>query len=271
MVNGQLPKDAWELVLNSLPTGAEWMPLAGVGIIAGVGLVVLLKGARLAPGLTSLVFALVAGTAAGKLAPMFSLPVWPVAIIAGAIGVALALSLFRVWFAILVGLCFAGTSLGFYASQTLVDPINKYLAQGLDPKTGKVSLPNTATAINPEAAVQEHLANLWTTLQKDHPSLNVNLSVIAAATCIGGFVFALLLPKAARSIVAASVGTAIFMPAAFGLLQAFWKPGADAIAPHLAIITAAVWGLSLLANMLDVREKRAKKSAETDSEETATA
>ncbi len=254
-----------DTVRQHLPAGAEWAPLAIGCAVALAGLIFLLRGARMAPALAASFFLALGCLVGPVVAAKTGLPSLPALIVCGTLGLVLGIVLFRLWFAVLIGLTVMIVSLGFYAAQTVLPTIEEFHARGLQARDGAllVTLPDATPA---EAAATFFPSELATFLHEKHPNLNLNALVIAIASGAAGLFFALLLPKTSRSIWAATVGTALFLPAAYFVLASTWEPGADWIGRRPAVIAAALWSLSLLVNLADVlgwRRKRAPAAAAT--------
>lgn len=243
-----------------LPPGAEWAPLVVAAAVALAGLLFMLRGARMAPALAAAFF-LSIGCALGPLvATRAGLPVLPTLIICGTLGLVLGVVLFRVWFALLVGLSVMVASLGFYTAQTLIPSIEEFHARGLQLGDGTplVTLPE---ATPEEAAAAFFPPELAAYLNQKHPNLSTHAILVALVSGAAGLLFALLMPKTARSLWAATVGTLLFLPAIYFVLASTWEPGADWIGRYPALVAAVLWSLSLLVNLADVLGWRRKRAA----------
>jgi hypothetical protein len=257
----QLANKLLETVTKHLPPDTEWMPLAIAGAATVVGLVFMVKGAKLAPVLAAIAFAGVGGFGGAFAAHTFNLPLWPVVIITGVLGLLLGVVLFRLWFALLVAGCLTVTALGVYGGQVLGPPLTEYQTRGLQVTEAgpEVTLPEpVTTGIQPW---QNELTQLWAFLGERVPTFRASVYSITATAALAGLVFALLLPKAARAFWAATTGVLLFMPAVFTLLATFWSDGATRLQQWGLLITAVLWGISLLYNLADMLGWRAKKPA----------
>jgi len=248
-----------ETVTKHLPPDAEWMPLAIAGTATVVGLLFMVKGAKLAPALAAIAFAGVGGFGGAFASHAFNFPLWPAVIVTGVVGLVLGIVLFRLWFALLVAGCLTVAALGAYGGQVLGPPLNEYQARGLQvTETGpEVTLPEPATAgLQPW---QNELGQLWAFLGDRVPSFHTSVYSIAGTAALAGLVFALLLPKAARAFWAATTGVLLFMPAVFMLLATFWPHGAGRLQQWGLLITAVLWSISLMYNLADMLGWRGKK------------
>jgi hypothetical protein len=261
MPTDNMPQMFLDAVKEHLPPGSEWMPLAASGVVALVGLVFMLKGARLAPVLAALVFAAVGGLAAPWIAPLLHAQLWPTVAGCSAAGLLLGIVLFRVWLALLVAACFTLIALAVYGGQVLRDPLNSYLSAGLDREKQLVTLPEAGSPLTPSANWQKEVAGLWSYLGEHVPNFQSSVWAILASTGLAGLIFGLLLPKLARAFWAASMGTGLLYLAAGTVVQLRWPERISWIEREGLIVAAGLWVLSLALNWVDVHGVRLKKPA----------
>jgi hypothetical protein len=258
MPTEKLPQLLLSTLKEHISPGAEWVPLAAAGAIALIGLVFMVKGARLAPLLAALALGAL-GSAAGSLAARgFDLPFWPALGGGTALGLILGVLLFRVWLALLVGACLAAVSLGVYGTQVLRGPLDSYLSAGLDRERQLVTLPD---ASSPAANWRHELSGLWSHLGSNVPNFQMSVWAIVASTGLAGLAFGLLLPKLARAFWAASVGTGLLVLAACAAVKLRWPDHATWLQHEGLTIAAGLWLISLAYNWVDVRGIRMKKNA----------
>ncbi len=261
MPTDNLPQMLLDTVKVYMPLGSEWMPLAAAGVVGLVGLVFMVKGARLAPVLAALVFAAVGGLAGTLVAPLLNVPPWPAVAGCGAAGLLLGVILFRVWLALLVAACLALVSLAVYGGQTLRDPLNSYLSAGLDREQQLVTLPEAGSPVTPSADWRKEVAGLWSYLGEHVPNFQSSVWAIVGSTGLAGLIFGLLLPKLARAFWAASMGTALLLLAAGTIVQLHWPNYVPWLQREGLLVAAGLWALSLVFNWVDVRGVRLKKAA----------
>lgn len=250
-----------DTIRQHLPAGADWAPLATLGGAVVIGLLFMIRGARLAPALCAIFF-LGVGCAAGPLvAAQANLPWLPTLIVLGTLGLVIGIVMFRLWFAVLVAGSLAVTSLAFYSAQTLLPLAESFSVRGLE--AGESGLVVTL----PDAPTDEARLVSWLPISAafvDHvrtaqPNLGMNVLAITLAAGVAGLVFALLLPKTSRAVWAATMGTLVFVPAIYFLFALIWRDGAEWMGRYPLVIGAALWSASLLINLADLLEWRMKR------------
>lgn len=245
-----------ETFSHHLPTEAAWIPAAGAALTVLVGVLLLVKGGRLAPAVIALVLA-GAGALGGALLPAIpDLPAWSPVIIGALVGLVLGILLFRVWLTILVAACLAGAALSVYGSQTLGPPLREYLSRGYDSAAEQVTLLAPAGESPVTPSWRHESGELWWYVCQTVPSFRINVVAIALTAGIAGLVFALLLPKLARAFWAATTGTALFLVGAYPLLQRYWPAGATALDRSALLVAAFLWGGALIYNVADLGDRR---------------
>ncbi len=269
MPTNDLPGMLLETVTQHIPTEAAWLPIAAAALCAALGLVFMVKGARLAPVLAAIVGALLGAAGGAAIAGTFSTPPWPSMLVIGVVGLVLGVALFRLWLALLLGGCLVIASLGMYGAQALRDPVNDYLTAGLDRQQQLVTLPPAEGGTSEGPDPRAELAGLWTHLSGNVPNFQPTFFVIALAAGLAGLVFGLLLPNASRAVWAASLGTLLLLGAVYGVCRAHWPPGMDWLQHWGVIIAGALWSISLICNLADVRGIRAKRAVASDAKEKA--
>lgn len=253
-----LPTRLLDTLVRHLPTGAEWVPMVTAGILALAGLIIMAKGAKLAPPLCAIALGALLAFLGFNYAPLLHLPAWPAAGAGAGLGLIAGVLFFRVWFAVLLATCLVSGALTLYGGKVLRGPLSDYMSKGFDPQAQQVQLPAAGEVVAAQLPWDQQLAGLWQHLGESVPAFHASLAAIVVTTGLAGLVFALLLPKTSRAVWAASVGTLLFLPALYALLRAFWPEGAAALATWSPIVLAILWGGSLVYNLLDVRERRVK-------------
>lgn len=246
-----------DLAQQHLPAASGWLPLATLAGVGLLGLILLLRGARLTPLFVALAF-LAAGAGGGALlARSLVLPTWPVAT-AGALVACLAGVLFqRIWIAIALAAVLAAAGVTAYCGKAATPYLDAYLYKGLDQQNQLVTLaqeaPTGATTSPTQLA-----ADLWAYLSGQVPNFQTNFLLIALATGAGGFIFAFFLPWLSRSILCATGGTILTLAAVMMLLQQFWPTAAEwltTIGPWGWAAVGVVWLASLLINLASARRR----------------
>lgn len=247
-----LPSMILDAVSRHLPAGAAWLPIAAAVIMGGFGLLFMIKGARLAPVLAALVFALVGGGAGPFVANLTNAPLWPVVAGCGLVGLFLGVLLFRVWLAVLVGACLILTTLTIYAGQVLRDPLNAYLSTGFDREQQLVTLPEPGDAGAAATAWTVEVSRLWNHLSANVPNFQVSFMVLVLSAGVAGLVFGLVFPKLARAIWAASFGIGLLLVGVYGALYAAWPAAIPAVNQWGPIVGGVLWALAVVYNLADI-------------------
>jgi hypothetical protein len=257
-----LPNTFFQALNLHLTSETAWAVLAVLGAAALVGLLFMVKGAKLAPGLAAAATTGIGGAIGTTLPSLTGTPYWPTVAVCGVVGLVLGLLLFRLFLAVLVGACFALVGIGVYGGQVLIEPLRAYEARGLDPQQQLVSLqPPSAEAA--AAPWQAELAGRWEYLSATVPSFQVSVFAIVASTLLAGIIFGLLLPKLARAFWAASLGTGLLFAATYVGLNLKWPEHLGVFAQWGPVVAAGLWLLSLAYNFMDVQAAKPapKKSA----------
>lgn len=250
----------------ALPANLSWTPSAGGAALLLGGLLLLVRGARWAPGIGALLFLGLGGLGGSHLAAWLGTPLWPSVGVAAVVALILSLLLFRVWQALLLGVCCAIAGLGAYYSMQLTPAVSSWVADG-----ATVTLPDAATsgATNLQAVIDRG-QSLWTYLGANVPNFNVNFWAILAATSLAGLAFGLFLPRASRALWASTIGTAVFGFGTTALLSAQSPAALDWLkADNLRAwgIVGAVWLASLIYNLINTRPARAKITIEAETDQ----
>lgn len=256
------PADFSKMMLDTvnqhIPPDAIWLPWAISGVTAVAGLVFMVKGARLAPILAALVFA-VLGAGAGAFVPaLLATPMWPTVAIGGVVGLLLGILLFKLWLAALVGVCLMAASLTVYSGQVLREPLHAYVAQGLDAERHMITLPEASGVDGVHPDWRAEVTQLWQYLSENVPNFQASVLAIALSTGLAGLIFGLLLPKLARAFWAASLGTLLFVAAVMGIVQMHFPAVAEWLGRWGLLLAATMWAISLAYNLVDMQQPRTK-------------
>jgi hypothetical protein len=247
-----------------IPQRAAWIPFVGIGVLGLSGLVLLVRGAKLAPVASGLAFLGLGGIGGAFVAQAVGVPAWPIAIVAAAVGLGLGLVLFKLWLAILVAVCFAGGGLTLYAAKAVSPHVGSYTSRNLEAEESVlgVALPEAGGAAAAAGSPWTELVEFWGYMSEEVPSFQTSFWAILLSTGLAGLILGLLLPKAARALCAATAGTFCLFVALTGLLKVVW-PAALGQLKLLGVwgwvIVLVVWGLSLVGNWRNVRGRRAGK------------
>ncbi len=258
MPTNELSAMLFDTLRQHLPAETGWVAVLALAICAAAGLVLLVIGARLAPILGALAFAFVGGYGASFLATAIGTPLWPTVVGGGVIGLGLGFALYRVWVALLVATSVMSIALGVYGNHSLRTPLQKYLSEELAPTTQLVTLKDAATATS-APAVQAELAKAWLYLAAHVPNFQASALTIAIATGLAGFIFGLLVPRAASALLAATIGAALVGTGMFGVVHLAFPAQKDLLTQWGPIVIAAVWGIALVFNLADMYGLKPKK------------
>jgi hypothetical protein len=258
------------LLRQYIPVQYAYAPHAACGLIALSSLYVLWRGARLIPIISTVAFIGVGLVSGHQIALHFSLPLWPITALGGAVGLALGAMLVKLWLALLLAVCFATISLGIYSFK-VVGPHFEDFRQGEDFNTDpQFVIPSTSG----EAPSAGDPQQFWQYLQEHVPQVQLSIGAVLLSGALAGLVIGLALPKTSRAIAAATSGSITLAAALYGGAYFFrqdemvrswgWYPLAG---------LGAVWLISLGMNMADQRIAKSKKPAakEPDEAESATA
>lgn len=245
-----------EGLTEHFPQNQLWVPWAGTAVMLVLGMVLLVKGARLAPKLLALSFLVLGGVVGSHIADRFSLPFWPIVASAGVVGAVLAFALFRILLAGFLAGCAVLGSLAAYGINVLNAPLARY-APGLD-SHGLVQLPEASgLPLTPWTELQK----VWTYLatHPDIPNFQQSFWAIIVSTGIAGLMVGLLLPRASRALWAATAGvlfTGVGLYAGFDRLD---SQVLDPLSRNTMLawgVVGGVWLISFVLNLRDLRERR---------------
>ena len=253
-----------------LPEGFEWAPLAGLGMLGIFGLILMVRGAKWAPGLASIAFLGIGGVVGSGMAHAVGTPLWPTVGVVGVLGLILGLVMFRFWQAVLLAICFTIAGLSVYYVRVLTPEVQNWISAG--PQTGAITLrdPGTVVGESRNSSFTE-LQSLWTHLDQNVADFSPTVMTLVLSTGIAGLIFGLLLPGVSRALWAASLGTFLFGIGITGVLATF-APG---ILGWLKTnhswawgIVGIVWLFSLAINLATCRRKKKSVADDEDASET---
>ncbi|MFH1749041.1 MAG: hypothetical protein ABIG44_18575 [Planctomycetota bacterium] len=269
-----------QMIYNTLtqhiPHDAAWMAFAGPAVLGLFGLILMVKGAKLAPLMSALAFLGIGVLAGSFTAHWLGSPFWVSVAITAVLGFVLGLVLFKVWLAVLISICFVACSLSLYGGKVITPYLANYSSNNYQAEnaTVGVTLPDPGATVAVAETPQIELSRIWTYLSTEVPSFLTSFWAILISTGLAGLVFGLLLHRFSRALFAATAGTFFFLTAAVATLQNLWPSGLDWI-QSLGIwqwlIIALLWGVSLGYNLLDQRNKSQSVSAEDELPEGETA
>ena len=255
MDTANLPQLVINAITQHFPVNQLWLPYTAMGVTTLLGLILLFKGARLAPKLLALTLFGAGAIGGSFVAKHWALPFWPVVGSGAVIGMVLGFALFRPLLAGSIAACAIIGSLGAFGVNKLHGPLNAY-------GTLKNPLDVTIQAANPTPTTPwMELEKLWGYLSShpDVPNFQQSFWAIVISTGLAGLLFGLLLPRASRALWAATAGVLLL---GVGLYQAAERFSPQLLDPLMKnaqaawIIVGAVWLVSLLINWRDLREKR---------------
>jgi hypothetical protein len=137
-------------------------------------------------------------------------------------------------------------------STRVAEPLRTYVSKEFDTQTQEVTLPGGGAALPAMQPWQTQIGELWTYLGDQVPTFHASFVAIVVSCGVAGLVFAGLMPKAARSFWAATLGTGLFIAATWALLHTFWPVAAQAVGQWGIFIAATLWAVSLIWNMVDL-------------------
>lgn len=246
-----------------LPEGYEWAPLAGLGFVTGLGLLLLVRGARWAPGLAACTFLALGGCGGWFLAHAIGTPFWPTIGVVGVLAFVLGLVMFRFWQAILLASCFIIAGLSVYYVRVLTPEVQNWVSGGAE--QGLVTLQPAGVVVGetgPSALTE--LKSLCRHLDQNVTNFTPTALALVLSTGLAGLIFGLLAPRASRALWAASLGTVAFGVGITASLARFAPNVLDWLLANHAWawgMVGLVWLLSLVYNLASVRRRKSEKQA----------
>lgn len=257
----------WESLRHqiALPDQWQWAPVAGLGVLAVAGLMMMLRGARWAPGFAGVAFLAIGGLGGQFLGNAIGIPIWPAIVVGGLAGLFVGVWAFRLWQAVMLAACCIVAATSVYYVRTLEPEVRNWVAPSVQVAAAEFALPDAGTVVGEErpTAVQE-LTGLWNHLTANVDGFEGTIWTLALITGLAGLLFGLFLPNLSRSLWAATLGVVTTGVGVTGLLQQY---SPDAYAWLLAdaqrawAIVIAAWIVSVLLNWRGVRKKSKKGGA----------
>lgn len=247
-----------------LPGGYDWAPSAVTVAIGLVGLLLMIRGAKWAPGVGAVAF-LGLGAMGGKfLADWLTTPLWPTVGISAVGAFVLGLVFFRIWQAAILASCCMVAALGAYYVHDLIPAVNSWV--GGD-GSASITLPAEGTVVGAAGTqVWANTQSLYNHLSANVANFQFNFWALAAGAGIAGLAFGLVLPRASRSIWAATIGTVLLGISATGLMQSYSPNALNwLMADNLRAwgIVGGVWAGSLAWNLVTSGPKKQKAAPAT--------
>ena len=162
----------WESLRHqiALPDQWQWAPVAGLGVLAIAGLMMMLRGARWAPGFAGVAFLAIGGLGGQFLGNAIGIPIWPAIVVGGLAGLFVGVWAFRLWQAVMLAACCIVAATSVYYVRTLEPEVRNWVAPSVQVAAAEFALPDAGTVVGEErpTAVQE-LTGLW-----NHLTANVD-------------------------------------------------------------------------------------------------
>ncbi|RMF81902.1 MAG: hypothetical protein D6744_06610 [Planctomycetota bacterium] len=250
-----------------LPQEYAWAP-AGATIVALLaGLLLLVRGARWAPGFTALAFLGLGGVGGYYLTPVLGTPQLATIGVVGVAAALLGVGLFRFWQALALSACLMCIGMSVYFARVLAPEVDAWM-EPAPANVVDIQLPQAGSVVGEQReTATAKLASLWSHLSAHVPHFQVTFWSLIASTGLAGLIFGLLLPRASRALWGTSIGTVLFGTAAAMLLKKF---APDALAwlqanPNWGWgVVAAIWLGGFLHNYRDTRRRRRSGDAGDD-------
>lgn len=240
--------------------GYEWAPSAITVGIALAGLLLMIRGAKWAPGVGAVGFLALGGVGGHFLSLWLGTPQWPTVAITGIAAFALGLALFRIWQAVILAGCFIVAALGAYYVHDLTPAVNTWLGDG----SAAISLPDAGTVVGSDAQSGWAKAqSLFGHLSANVPNFQFNFWALLTGAGVAGLALGLVLPRASRSLWAATIGTVMLAMGATGLMETHAPQALEwLLADNVRAwgIVGAVWLASFAWNLVTSGPKRAKEA-----------
>lgn len=252
-----------------IPADLNWLPLASAAGVAIVGLVLLVKGARLAPLIAGLALATAGVGGGAAISDSFHTPLAPTLATTGIVGLVLGFMLFRLMQAVFVALGLVGAALGVYYVRDLSTHLQNYTSANLN--GSEVTLPAAGAAAAGQSVLQR-AGDVWSYLAAHVPNFSANFWTLVLATGVTGLLVGWLLPRITRAACAATFGVVLLFagaatglqiqsPDAFSQVQAWTQTnlGVWSWAP-----LAAIWVAGFIHNVRQCRPASIARPADTD-------
>jgi hypothetical protein len=240
--------------------GYEWAPTAATAGIALIGLLLMIRGAKWAPGVGGLGFLALGGVGGHFLSLWLGTPQWPTVGITAVGAFALGLALFRIWQAVILAGCFIVAALGAYYAHDLTPAVNAWLGDGAT----AISIPEAGTVVGTDAqSAWIKAQSLFSHLSTTVPNFQFNFWALAAGAGVAGLALGLVLPRASRSLWAATIGTIMLGMGATGLMQTHAPQALDwLLADNVRAwsIVGGTWLASFAWNLVTSGPRRAKEA-----------
>lgn len=240
-----------EALRQHLPTNLQWTPSAAGAVLALIGLIFMLRGARLAPVLAAMVFLGIGAALAPVLSHALGTPPLPTLVISATIGLVLGVVMFRLWFALLVAFSLVAAGVGIYGGKVALPVMGEYQFRGLRTTDSEIEITLPGPA-NGALGWGGEAAEMWSFLRQRQPNVEVSLGAVVLFAGAAGLALAFFLPRAARSFWAATTGTVLFVPATYTLTQLHAPSAAVYYAQYGMLIAAVLWSASLIVNLADM-------------------
>lgn len=199
-----------------VPGNLNWLPVASAGGVALIGLILLVKGARLAPFIAGLAV-LTAGLGGGAvIANSFHTPLIPTLVTTGLVGFVLGMMAFRLMQAAFLAACLIGVALSIYYVRDLSGHLQNYTSNNLSGTNVTLLEPGQA-AIGQTLA--QRMADIWQYLAQHAPNFQANFWTLTIATGLTGLLLGWLLPRVTRAACASTFGVGLLFAGAASALQ----------------------------------------------------
>lgn len=266
MESQELLHSLLQALREHIPSGPGWTPVTLTAAAGLLGLILMLRGARFAPAVVALGLTIGGGFVGSLVSNWAAIPLGPAlcAGIGGVAGLILSLALFRLWIALQVAALLVAAALALYSTR-LAQPLSTFVSKEYDPQTQQVTLLAPEELPPQQQAWHTQAADLWAYLGEQVPAFQISFFAIVVSAALAGLVFAGLMPKAARSFWAATLGTGLFVASAWFVLYALAPPELlERVGPWGPTIAGTLWCVSLLANLIDLVWTRKPKPREDE-------
>ena len=252
-----------------MPEGYDWVPAATSAGIAVAGLILLLRGARWAPGFAALSFLLIGGGLGAFLGDIIALPMWLTGGIGGVLGLVLGVVMFRLWQATLLASCCVILGLSVYFVRTLHVEVQNWISGPTEAEF--ITLQPAGSVVGEQtSSVQAEFQSLWQHLSDNVPNFQMTFWSLLISTGLAGLIFGLFLPRASRALWAASLGTITFGIGLTALLEHFAPDALDWLLANTMwawCIVGGVWLISLGINYATCGKRKSDKRSAKNKDE----
>lgn len=240
-----------------LPEQWAWAAVGVPALLALGGLMMMIRGARWAPGILGTAF-LIGGLAVGRAFSQSLTNLPPIATVglSGLLALVIGVWMFRLWQAVMLGTVTASAGLLVYYARELTPAVSQWLGDGQN-----ITLRPAGSVVGAEQPARSMLTeaqSLWTHLATNVSGFEFNFWTVVAVAGVAGLAFGWLLPRTSRALWAATLGTIGCGIGTTGVMQKLAPEAMNWMLAHNTAAWATVlgaWAVSFAINYASVRPR----------------